>query len=49
MKSHMDLNGWRIDRTARDGWFHLWLKGERFPHAGGPLSHVAKVLHGLSA
>lgn len=48
MKSHMDLNGWRIDRAGA-GWFHLWLKGEMFPRAGGPLHHVAKVLHQVMA
>lgn len=45
MKTHMDLNGWRIDRAPQPQWFHLWIKGEKFPRAGGPLEHIAKVLN----
>jgi hypothetical protein len=48
MRNHMDLNGWRIDRVKPD-WFHLWIKGEKFPHAGGPLDHIAKTLNQVIA
>ena len=43
-KSHLELYGWEIRRTAYAGYFHLFLPWSRFPAAGGKLEHIARAI-----
>lgn len=38
------LNGWCIRREVYGGMFTLWLRGERFARAHGPLPMLKRTL-----
>lgn len=44
-KSHLELYGWEIRRTAYHGHFYLFLRWSPFPVADGPLAYIAWALN----